>query len=264
MAESVVAVAALPSNVVLDIDGCLTLGGAAIPGAAETITALVGRGITCVIATNNSTRTRSGVAEMLSDLLDMTIPPEWVVTSAMAAVGLLEARHGPVLVVGEVGVREAITDAGLGLTDDFEAARSVVIGLDRSFDFDRLTRAAAAVRRGAFLVASNDDATFPAPGGVLPGAGAIVAAVEAASGSLAVVAGKPHPPMLAAVSARLRPGVTWMVGDRPETDVAFARAAGWRAVLVLTGIARSAAEVPDDLKPDVILPSIADLPGLLA
>ncbi len=264
MAESVVAVAALPSNVVLDIDGCLTLGGAAIPGAAAAIRALIERGINCVIATNNSTRTRSGVAEMLTDLLGMTIPTEWVVTSAMAAVGLLEARHDPVLVVGEIGVREAITDAGLGLTDDPEAARSVVIGLDRSFDYDRLSRASRAVIGGAFLVASNDDATFPAPGRVLPGAGAIVAAVEAASGATAVVAGKPHPPMLAVVGARLRPGPTWVVGDRPETDVAFAREGGWRALLVLTGIARSAAEVPDDLKPDVILPSIADLPGLLA
>jgi HAD superfamily hydrolase (TIGR01450 family) len=264
MSESVVAAAALPSNVVLDIDGCLTLDGKAIPGAAAAIGAITDRGLTCVIATNNSTRAPEAVAAMLTEMLGVAIPTAWVVTSAMAAVSLLRARHGPALVVGEEGVRAALTAASIAITEDPKAARSVVIGLDRGFDYDRLSRASRAVAGGAFLVASNDDATLPAPGRDLPGAGAMVAAVEAASGHTAVVAGKPHAPMLRYVQALLVPGVTWMVGDRPETDVAFARAGGWQAVLVLSGITRGRDDIPAHLAPDVIIDSIADLPRLLS
>ena len=264
MGNSVVAVPSPPSNVVLDIDGCLTLGERAVPGAAEAILALTRRGINCIIATNNSTRSRQAVAAMLTDLLGIAIAPASVVTSALAAAALLEPAHSPALVVGEEGVRSALAEAGIVVTDEPEEARSVVVGLDRSFDYAAMGRASRAVIAGAFLVATNDDATFPTPGRDLPGAGALVAAIERASGGVAVVAGKPHLPMLRAVAKLLAPGTTWMVGDRPETDIAFARAAGWEAVLVLSGITRDASGVPAHLAPDAVIPSVADLPRLLA
>ncbi len=264
MAESVVASLRPPGNVVLDVDGCLTLGGKAIAGAAEAIQAIVAVGARCVIATNNSTRTPQAVATGLGDLLGTTIAPEWVVTSGMAAASLLTSEHQPALVVGEEGLRLTLEGSSVATTVDGKAARSVVVGLHRGFDYEILGRAARAVASGALLVATNDDVTFPDPDGDLPGAGALVAAVEAASGHTAVVAGKPHPPMLHQVSALLGPGTTWMVGDRAETDVAFARSAGWDAVLVLTGVTRRVEDLPADLKPDVVLASIADLPALLA
>ena len=136
------------------------------------------------------------------------------------------------------------------------------MGLDRRFDYDALRRAARAVASGATLFATNDDATFPSAGPDMPGAGSILAAVEAASGRKAIVAGKPYAPMVRCVNALLAPGATWVVGDRPETDVAFARAGNWYAVLVLTGVTTGAAGATPS--PDLIIPSVADLPGLIS
>ncbi len=252
-----------PSNVVFDVDGCLTLRGRAIPGARQTLIRLNDLGIQWLIATNNSTRSAAFVATHLGEALELTVAPERVVTSAMAAAVMLGPTDSPALVVGETGLRAELEAAGIALTDDPDAAASVVVGLDRSFDYKRLSLAIRAVSRGARLVASNDDVTFPDPAGDLPGAGALLAAVTAATGLPAEVAGKPHAAMLGLVQSRLRPGATWVVGDRPETDVALARAGGWLAVLVLTGVWRNPSTVPPPWQPDVILPSVAELPGLL-
>ena len=126
------------------------------------------------------------------------------------------------------------TARGVGITPDPKAARSVVIGLDRGFTYERLDRAAIAVRHGARLIATNTDATFPTPEGPAPGAGALVAALEAATGIKAQVAGKPHPAMISAVSHLLVPGPVWVVGDRPETDLALGAAAGWGRIVNLS------------------------------
>src|SRR5439155_5373719 len=117
---------------------------------------------------------------------------------------------------------------------DRPPAAAVVVGLHRDFDFDDLDRASAAVRDGARFVATNLDATYPVPGGMIPGSGAIVAAVATASGHAPEVAGKPERPMVDLVRERLGPtGV--VVGDRPSTDGAFADALGWPFALVLSG-----------------------------
>ena len=263
MGESVVASPPLPSNVVFDVDGCLTLQGRAIPGAREALATVASRGIAWLIVTNNSTRTPDAVATELSDLLELTVPADRVITSAQAAVTLLGPEHDPALIVGEDGLTAALAAAGFAVTDDPDRARSVVVGLDRSFDYSVLSRAGRAVARGALLVASNADPTFPDPGGDLPGAGAILAAIEAIAGRKAVVAGKPHPPMLRLVASRLQPGPTWVVGDRPDTDIGLARAGGWVGVLVLSGISRDPSLIPEPLRPDLVLESVADLPGLL-
>ena len=105
-----------------------------------------------------------------------------------------------------------------------------------SFDYAAMRLASHAVAMGARLVATNDDRTFPSAGPDVPGAGAILASIEAASGVRALVCGKPHPPMIQALAPLLPPGPTWMVGDRLETDIAFARAAGYHGILVLTGV----------------------------
>jgi HAD superfamily hydrolase (TIGR01450 family) len=249
--------------VVFDVDGCLTLQGEAIPGAGEALAAVESRGISWLIATNNSTRTPAAVAAHLSELLGRQVSAERVITSAQAAVALLSPEHAPALVVGEEGLVAALAVAGIAVTADPVAARSVVVGLDRAFDYQSLSRAGRAVARGAFLVASNADRTFPDPAGDLPGAGAILAAIEAVGGRKAVVAGKPHPPMLQLVASRLRPGVTWVVGDRPDTDIGLARAGGWVGVLVLTGICRDPSLIAQPLRPDFVIRSVADLPGLL-
>ena len=138
---------------------------------------------------------------------------------------------------------------------------AVVVGFHRDFDFDGLTRAADAARAGALFVATNLDPTYPIAGGVVPGAGALVAAVSTAAGRVAEVAGKPEMPMVDLVRSRYgKPGV--VVGDRPSTDGAFAVALGWPFALVMSGVAGSAGgePVPDPPPPFVA----ADLGGHVA
>jgi ribonucleotide monophosphatase NagD (HAD superfamily) len=144
----------------------------------------------------------------------------------------------------------------------------VVVGFHRNFDFDGLQRAADAVRAGARFVATNLDATYPIPGGLLPGAGSIVAAVATASGRTPEVAGKPAPAAAAMVRHRLGDrGV--MVGDRPTTDGALADQLGWPFALVLSGVASyepgpGEEPVPDPPPPFVGADLLALVPSLVA
>jgi 4-nitrophenyl phosphatase len=248
---------------VLDLDGCLYLEGAAIPGARSTLKSLQDAGFRLVIATNNSTRHRSTVAERVERIVGFTIPVERVVTSGLAVVGMIGRRHRPVLVVGEGGLVATLAEAGIAMTEEPREARAVIVGLDRSFDYDRLRRAAAAIRHGASFIATNGDATFPTAGVPEPGAGAIVAAVERAGGAAPVFAGKPYDPMRRAIEARLGPGPTWMVGDRLDTDIALGKLAGWTTVLVMTGVTEAGSDIPDHLRPDHILASVAGLDELI-
>jgi 4-nitrophenyl phosphatase len=120
-----------------------------------------------------------------------------------------------------------------------------------------MTRASVAIRRGARLVATNDDATYPTPDGPIPGGGAILASIVTASGAVPVVAGKPHRPITDLVRARLGPtGIC--VGDRPDTDGGFAVALGYRFGLVLSGVT-GAADLPVTPPADVVAPDLRTL-----
>ncbi len=248
-----------PGNVVFDLDGVVFLGTDAIEGAAGALRAIAGKGIRLLFATNNATKTTDYLSNQIESMTGFSPDVGAVVTSATAVVAALGARDDPVLMVGERGLTETLTTAGRVLTDDPRVASTVVVGLDRTITYDKLERSSTAVRRGARFIATNTDVTFPMPGGHVPGAGAIVTAVAAASGREPEVAGKPYPSMVRHISDLLGPGDTWMVGDRPETDLALARAAGWTAVLTLTGITRSENDVPCHLKPDIVINSIGDL-----
>lgn len=250
-------------NIVCDLDGVVYVGATAIPGAGEALTALEARGYRLIFATNAPIRTAAEVARHIAAVGGYSAREEQVITSAMAAAALLGPGGGPVLVIGESGLGATLAAAGLALTGDPDAARAVVVGLDRALTFDHLAAATRAVLRGARLVACNRDATYPTESGLLPGGGAIAAAIEVAAGREAEVAGKPFAPMTAAIRRSLGPGPTWVVGDRPETDLALGLDQGWTTVLVLSGVISDAAAVAEGLRPDFVLPSLADLPALL-
>lgn len=236
----------------LDLDGVVWLGGTPIAGSVEAVARLRAAGERVLFVTNNSSKR---LARQEAKLAGIGIPAEGdVVTSAMAAARLLEPGT-TALVCGGPGVDEALAARGVAAVRE-GAADAVVVGFHLDFDYDRLRAAAGAVRDGARLIATNDDATYPTPEGEIPGGGAIVAAVAYAASVEPVIAGKPFTPMADAVRAIVGDGPHVMVGDRPSTDGLFARRMGATFALVLSGVTKRA-ELPVEPAPDVVADDLA-------
>jgi len=241
---------------VLDLDGVIWLTGEPIAGAPGAVAALRGAGVRTLFATNNSAPT---TAELLDRLARAGIAAskDDLVTSAHAAAGLLEPGT-TVSVLAEGGVLEALAERGVRVVAE-GPVDAVVVGWTHDFDFERLAAAATAVREGARLIGTNEDATHPTPHGLLPGSGALLAAVATASGVDPEVAGKPHEPMAALITQRVSDAVV-VVGDRPSTDGLLARRLDVAFALVLSGVT-SPGGAPPEPPPDVSAP---DLAGLVA
>jgi glycerol 3-phosphatase-2 len=231
-----------PPVVVCDIDGVVWLAGEALPGAPEAVATLRRHGYRVGFLTNNSSL---GIGEYVEQLGAIGVPadPDDILTSALAAAGLLATDLSPgarVLACAGTGVVEALSAAGLEVVHDWPC-EAVVVGWHRTFDFDGLARASAAVRRGARFVATNLDPTYPGPDGLLPGNGSLVAAVATAAGRVPEVAGKPEAPMVAMVRRTFgERGL--VVGDRASTDGALAAALAWPFGLVVSDATTSAGE----------------------
>ncbi|HLM65751.1 MAG TPA: HAD-IIA family hydrolase [Acidimicrobiales bacterium] len=238
---------------VLDLDGVLWLGDDPVPGAADAVARLRARGERVVFVTNNS---YGPVGEVEAKLARHGVPAAGdVVTSAMAGATLV-APGERVLVCGGPGIAEAVSARG-GMPVADGDAEVVLVGFHREFDYERLRIAHRAVRRGARLAATNDDPTYPTPEGPIPGGGSIAAAVAYAAGVAPVVAGKPNAPMADLVRSLAGDRGT-VVGDRPDTDGAFAVTLGYRFALVLSGVTRLE-DLPVTPAPDVVAPTLADL-----
>lgn len=207
---------------------------------------------------------RLTVAEQEAKLARHGIDATGAVITSATAVGRLIRSGERVLVVGGPGVYEAVSAAGSEAVSaaavnaaDAGAIDAVVVGMDPSFDYGQLTRAAAAVRAGARLLATNTDATYPTPEGLLPGAGAVLAAVETASGVRAEVAGKPAAPVVELIRERLGPdGI--VAGDRADTDGLLAMRLGYRFGLVLSGVT-APSDLPVEPAPDRVAADLATL-----
>jgi glycerol 3-phosphatase-2 len=251
-----------------DLDGVLWRAEDPIPGAGSAVAELREAGFRVGFVSNNSSQP---VGEVVAKLGRMGVPAvrDDVLTSALAAATLLAsslAPGAPVLACAGPGVVEAITSVGLRPVTR-PPAQGVVVGLHRGFDFDELDQASAAVRDGARFVATNLDATYPVPGGMIPGSGAITAAVATAGGRSPEVAGKPEAPMADLVRERLGPSGV-VVGDRPSTDGAFAETLGWPFALVLSGVTQreppaGGEAIPEPPPPFVAADLAAVVPELL-
>jgi HAD superfamily hydrolase (TIGR01450 family) len=239
-------------TVLCDLDGVVWLAHQPIVGSAAAVASLRASGRRVLFVTNNSAST---LAEHDHALAAVGIPGSGDVVSSAAAAALLVAPGERVLVAAGAGVVEALERRGVHVVvntgDAFDGAiDAVVVGMHRAFDYDRLALAAAAARSCGRLIGTNSDSTYPTPNGLLPGGGAILAAVAAASGVEPVVAGKPFQPMAALVGSMLGADhasldsdvsimdSVVMVGDRPETDGRFAARLGCRFVLVRSGVSR--------------------------
>jgi HAD superfamily hydrolase (TIGR01450 family) len=236
-----------PAVVLCDLDGVIWLSHRPIPGSVEAVARLRAAGRRVVFITNNSS---APIAEQEGALARIGIPAVGdVFTSAGAAAALIHPGER-VLVCGGPGVVEAVTAAGgtpvAGDDPRGTCVDVVVVGFHRNFDYERLRIAATAVRNGARLVGTNDDATYPTPDGPIPGGGAILAAVMTAAGAEPVIAGKPHPPMATAVLellGRPDPASLLVVGDRPSTDGLFAAVLDCPFALVRSGVTAAGAVV---------------------
>lgn len=215
-----------------------------IAGVPAALDRLGQAGAEILFVTNNASRTSANVASKIARVTGFPASSTQVITSSMAAAGVLEPDDFPVLVVGESGITTLFEERGFPMTSDPAEARSVVVGVTPNITYQWLADAADAVRGGARFIATNIDPTFPVDGGFLPGAGAIVAAVATAGGSSPIVVGKPEEPMRRLVKQRLS-GSAWVIGDRLDSDIAMAGAESeWTSILVMTG----ASQIDDDTR----------------
>ena len=255
--------------VLCDLDGVVWLAHQPIAGSVAAIASLRSAGHRVLFVTNNSADT---IEAQEAALEAIGVPAAGdVLTSALAAALLVQPGER-VLVCGGDGIRQAVRNRGAIVVSDEMVSDEVVshegagedhadvvmVGFHRSFDYVGLTRAVRAIWRGARLIGTNDDATYPTPQGPIPGGGAILAAVQAAAGVAAVVAGKPHNPMAELVRAEIglehvRAAV--MVGDRPSTDGLFARTLGCAYAHVCSGVTPPGAVI--DPMPELVADDLA-------
>jgi 4-nitrophenyl phosphatase len=236
------------SVVLCDLDGVVWRGSEPVPGAAAALSTISSAGCVVVFVTNNSNRPVAHYESRLEALgLEAT---GRVATSALAAATLVDGSAHTLVCAGP-GVGEALDRAGRRWSaadihpDDCPAEiGDVIVGLHHDFDYRRLHHASEAVRRGARLIGTNTDATFPTPRGEEPGGGSLLAAVATASGTLPIIAGKPHQPMAdlvrtmtsAAIGRDLDGSRAVMIGDRSSTDGEFARRLGIPFAYVTSGV----------------------------
>jgi HAD superfamily hydrolase (TIGR01450 family) len=244
---------------VIDLDGVVWLAGEPLPGVDRAVAQLRHAGVRPLFVTNNSSPTH---AELRARLQRCGIDAEDgdVVSSADAVATMLEPG-ARALVVADEGVLEALADRGVSVVDD-GAVDAVVVGWTRRFDFDRMAAAASAVRRGARLLGTNEDATHPTPDGLLPGSGALLEAVAVAAGTRPEVAGKPHGAIVEVIGRRAT-DITWAVGDRPSTDGALARQLGARFALVLSGVT-TATDDQGSPPPDLVAAGLSEAVGAIS
>ncbi len=237
---SEVALAGAYDVALLDLDGVVYRGKQPVERAAEALRDARGLGMRLAFVTNNALRPPDEVAQRIRDA-GVEAQPADVVTSAQAAARVLAERlpaGSRVLVAGGAGLREAVVARGLiAVTSADDHPGAVVTGYDPEITYARLAEAVVAIFNGAWWVASNTDTTVPTERGLLPGAGAFVAFIAAATKARPVVAGKPERALHEEATARSHARRPLVVGDRLDTDIEGANRAAAPSLLVLTGVA---------------------------
>jgi HAD superfamily hydrolase (TIGR01450 family) len=265
-------------GLLVDLDGVVWIGREPVPGSPEALRALLEAGKRIVFVTNNPGRPPAAYAGRLGEL-GVEVGEEQIVTAGMVAArlaGEAAGANGSAFVIGAEALKEMVAASGARVVEGEEAweADAVVVSGHRGFDYDELLASKRALDRGAALFATSHDPTMPYPGGELPGTGAVLAAVETASGRRAEIAGKPERHLFEMALEALgcsfwrdnnekeQPnGRVAMVGDRLSSDIAGGRAAGLETILVLSGTTSREEAAAASPAPDLVL---EDLSGLLA
>lgn len=256
------------NNLILDMDGVLWQGETPLPRLSEFFATLRELGIGFMLATNNATKTAVQYTAKLARF-GVDVSPAHILTSAEVTAGYVREQYEPgtaVYVVGDEGLQQAIIAQGFYLltADQVQAGETapvVVAGLMRTATYHHLAMGTRLIRNGATFIGTNSDLTYPTEQGPLPGAGAILAFLTAATGIQPITVGKPGPILFQEAVKRLGGSVagTWMVGDRLETDILGAKNVGLGTILVLSGISRETDITTTGIQPDLIFADIAAL-----
>jgi 4-nitrophenyl phosphatase len=250
-------------GIVADLDGVVYRGNTPIESAVQSFAAWRKAGIPYCFVTNNSTRTPEEVAAKLT-AMGVETSPEQVVSSATGTGVILRrtwSQGGRAYVLGAPSLIQAVEQAGFEIAD--EQVDCVVVGLDRGLTYERLGKAVDLILGGAKLIGTNPDVLLPKDNGFEPGAGALLAAIVAATRVEPIIVGKPQPHLIDDAIARL--GIDHsqaiMIGDQKETDILAAQSAGVFAVLVETGVPNPAGS---GITPDLIVQTLTDLRARMA
>jgi HAD superfamily hydrolase (TIGR01450 family) len=249
----------------VDLDGVVWIGRELVPGSAEALRALIEAGKEIVFVTNNPARSPATYAERLRQA-GVPAADDRVVTAGTVTARLATGKAGSggsAFVIGAPGFKDSAREAGLELLEGEVAreASTVLVSGHRDFDYEELLTATLALQRGAALFATSRDPTLPMPDGAWPGTGAVLAAVETASGERAEIGGKPEHHLFDQARGLIGGGArVAMVGDRLASDIEGGRRAGLETILVLSGAGTRAEAEAADPGPDHVL---EDLAGLL-
>lgn len=248
------------SGYLFDLDGTIYIGSQVIQGADAAIRTLQNEGKTVMFATNTTLYTREQVRDKLVGFgIDCT--PDEVIT-ALSVAGTYFRDHAPqacIFPLGDEAMLLELSRSGLQVTEQSERATHVFVGLDRSFDFNKMTAAVNAVRNGAILVAANPDPFCPMEDGVIPDTWSLIRAIETASNrNTDVTLGKPsvHYASHALQKLGARSKQCLMVGDKLETDIALGQRIGMATALVLTGVDTEEDIALTGIRPDFVLSSV--------
>lgn len=253
------------NGLILDLDGVLWKDRHPLVDLPATFSKIRSLGLPFILATNNSTISAAALVQKMANY-GVSISAAEVVNSSMAAVFLLKNRipdGSRVFMVGEDGLQEALETSGYVISD--EDVQAVIAGMDRSVNFEKLKRATLLVRSGALFLGTNPDKTFPTPQGLIPGAGSLLAALEASTGQKPVIAGKPNSTLFEMALERMQLPAEQVlaIGDRLDTDILGGQRAGCRTALVLSGVTSREEAGGWTPPPDIIAGDLAELVSML-
>ncbi|MFC6835550.1 HAD-IIA family hydrolase [Halomarina ordinaria] len=252
----------------VDLDGTVYRGGELVPGALDGLDTLRERGLDVLFVTNNPTRSPAAYADRLA-ALGLDVAPDRILSAGAVTATYLAENHAEdrVFVIGSDGLRAQFRERDLHMTEDPERADVVVTSHDFGFDYDDLTAGLWALREAETFVGTDPDLTYPdADGRDFPGSGAITRAVGGvARREPDHVFGKPSLETLDLALARIdhAPSECFVVGDRPDTDVAFGERAGMTTALVLSGSTRESDLGALSPRPDYVLDDLSDVEQVL-
>lgn len=265
-------------NLILDMDGVLWRGDTPMPGLVDFFDALRAANIGFVLATNNASKTAMMYTERLARF-GVRVSPQQILTSAEATASYLVGRFpsgSAIYVIGAKGLHDAISARGFHILSAADVhleakssapitAAAVVAGFSPNMIYQDVAMGAHLINQGVPFIGTNPDATYPTEIGPLPGAGAILAMLIAATDVQPVIIGKPGPVIFQEAVERLGgdPSTVAMVGDRLSTDIQGAKAAGLQAILVLSGISTREEAETGPVRPDYIFAGITELAAFL-